>query len=100
DDRDTCLDCEPDLRAREIQSVRQPVRLECDARFERDLERALEVESVRRPVVDDPALRVTERAHRRMAHRLRHLARQLVALLPLPGVLAALLPIALVLYVS
>ena len=60
---------------------------------ERDLERPLEIESVRRTVIDDPPLRMAQRTHGRMSHRLRDLARQLVALLPLPGVQAELHPL-------
>src|SRR5689334_24086180 len=54
----------------------------------RSFECALEVECVRRPVVDDAALRMAERPHGRIAHRLGHLSRQLVARLALPRVQA------------
>ena len=56
----------------EVQPVRQPVHLERDACLERDLEGALEVERVRRPVADQAAGRMAEAPDRRVAHRLGH----------------------------
>ena len=93
DDRDARVDGEADVGPGEIEPVGEAVHLERDAVLERDLEDRLEVEGVRRPVVDDPALRVAEAAHGRMAHRLRDLRRELLPRLALAGVEAELHPV-------
>ena len=60
----------PHVLAEQVEPVGQAVHLERDARLERDLEDRVEVERVRRPVVEEPARRVREAARGRMAHRL------------------------------
>ena len=77
----------------QVEPVGQAVHLERDAGLERDLDHALQVERVRRPVPDQPAGRMAEAAHRRMPHRLGHLARQRRALLALARVEAELHPV-------
>src|SRR5207249_1524541 len=58
-----------------------------------NLEGAFQVERIGRTVVDDPALGMAQRAHRGMAHRLGHLARELVTRLPLSRVETELHPV-------
>ena len=59
-----------DVLAAQVEAVGQPVDLDRDALLERDLEHALEVEGVLRPAADEPAGRVAEAAHVRVAQRL------------------------------
>ena len=77
DHRDTGLDGEAHLFVPQVEPVREPVRLERDAGLERDLDRALQIERVRRPVIEDPPSRMAETADGGMAHRLRHARGQL-----------------------
>ena len=93
DDRDAGLDRQLDLRSRQVEPVGQPVRLERDARLQRDLEGRSRSSCVRRTVVDDPPLRVAERTDGGMPHRLRHLPVSSSRVLPLPGVQAQLHPV-------
>src|SRR5205823_6487270 len=60
------------------------VRLDGRAGLEADLEQPLEIDRVRRAVLDDTSLRMTDRAHRWMARRLGHPECELLARLPLP----------------
>ena len=62
DDRDAGLDGEPHLLVPQVEPVGEPVHLERDAGLERDLDRPLEVERVRRPVAEDPPARMAEAA--------------------------------------
>ena len=93
DDGDFRLDRQAYLGAREVEAVWKAVRLQGDPGLQRDLEDGLEVEGVRRPVVDDPALRMAEARDRRVAHRLRHLAGERLTRLALAGVEAELHPV-------
>ena len=65
-DRDAGLDGEANVGAGEVEPVGQPVHLERDAVAERHLDHPLEIECVRRPVVEDAALRLGEASHGRM----------------------------------
>ena len=84
---------QPHVLVAEVEPGGEPVHLERDAGLERDLEHPLEVERVRRPVVDQPAGRMAEARRRRMAHRLHDARRQLPARRPLAGVEADLHPV-------
>ena len=77
----------------EVDAVREAVRLDRGARLEADLEQPLEVDRVRRAMVEDAPLRVADAAHRRVPGRLRHPHRHLLARLPLPGVDGGLHPV-------
>ena len=59
-----------DVLAAEVEAGGEAVDLERDAVLERDLEDALEVEGVLRAAADEPARRVAEAAHVRVAQRL------------------------------
>ena len=82
-----------DVLAAQVEPVGQAVDLERDALLERDLEHALEVERVLRPAVDEPARRMAEAAHVRVAQRLLDALRHLPPRHPLPAVHARLHPV-------
>ena len=79
--------------AAEVEPVGQAVDLERHAFLARDLVDPLEVERVLRPAVDDPALRVAEAAHVRVAQRLLDALGLLAPRQPLPAVHARLDPV-------
>ena len=81
------------MRAGEVEPVGQAVHLDRDARLERDLEDAVEVERVLGAVVEDPPLRMRETARGRMAHRLDDPVRDRLARRALAGVEADLHPL-------
>ena len=81
------------MLAAQVEPVRQAVHLHRDAPLQRDLEDRVEVECVLGAVPDEPALRMAQAAHRRVAHRLRHLRRQLRARRALARVQAQLHPV-------
>src|SRR5205807_10637512 len=72
-----------ELRA-EVDPVGQAVRLDRRPGLDANLEQPLEIDRVRRAVLDDASLRVTDRAHRWMAGRLGHPEGELRARLTLP----------------
>ena len=82
-----------DVLAAEVEPGGEAVDLERDAVLERDLEHALEVERVLRPAVDEPARRVAEAAHVRVAQRLLDALGHLAPRHPLPAVHARLDPV-------
>ena len=82
-----------DVLAAEVEPVGQAVDLEGDAQLEREAEQALQVDGVLRPAVDDPARRVAEAAHVRVAQRLLDALRHLAPRHPLPAVDARLHPV-------
>ena len=82
-----------DVGRREVQPVGQAVHLDRDALIRRNREHLVQVERILGTVVEDPPLRMAERADRGMAHRLRDHARELGSTPPLTGVQAELHPL-------
>ena len=82
-----------DVLAAEVEPVRQPVDLDRDALLERDLVDALEVDGVLRAAADQPAGRVAEAAHVRVAQRLLDAPGHLRSRHPLAAVDARLHPV-------
>ena len=81
------------VRSGEDEPVREAVHLDRHAGLERDLEDAVEVERVLRPVVEDPPLRVREARCCRMPHRLEHALGDRLPARTLPRVQADLQPV-------
>ena len=78
-DRDARCEGIADQLGAEVDAVGQAVRLDRGARLDADLEQPLEIDGVRRPVVEDAPLWMADRADRRMARRLGHPLRELLA---------------------
>ena len=79
--------------AAEVQSIGQAVHLQGDAQLEREAEQPLQVDGVLRPAIDDPAGRVAEAAHVRVAQRRFDALRHLAPRHPLPAMDARLHPV-------
>src|SRR4051794_32421220 len=81
------------MLAAKIQTVGQAVDLERDALLQRDLKYPLQVERILRTPVDDPALRMTEATHVRIAQRFLDALGHLPLRHPLSAVHACLDPL-------
>jgi hypothetical protein len=92
-DPHAAVDRRADELGAQVDPIRQAVRLQGRARLDAGREDGVEVDRVRRPVVDDPALRMADRSHSGMMDGREGAVCQFFSRASLPGVHRRLYPV-------